>query len=162
MAAFRAAEAAGADGIELDVHLSRDGVPVVIHDETIDRTTDGRGAVRRMSTGELRRLDAGGWFAAEFAGERLPELAEVLSWAGDRQRLNVEIKGADAGIAVLRQLRDFPQARVLISSFDHRLLQELRRLDSSSSPGFSRRALFLARDSFGGGCLPGGKPASSP
>jgi glycerophosphoryl diester phosphodiesterase len=125
LAAFRAAEAAGADGIELDVHLSRDGVPVVIHDDTLDRTTDGHGPVRKARWSELRRLDAGKWFSADFSAERLPSLEEVLSWAAGRLRLNLEIKDTLAGRAVLELLSDFPRARILVSSFDHRLLEDL-------------------------------------
>lgn len=126
LAAFRLAETVGADGIELDVHLSRDGVPVVIHDETVDRTSSGRGPVRRLTRTALRRLDAGSWFSPAFAGEPIPDLRETLDWAGDRLRLNIEIKSAGAGEAVLALLSDFPEARVLVSSFDHRLLENLR------------------------------------
>ena len=79
LAAFRAAEAAGAAGIELDVHLSADGVPVVIHDETVDRTTDGHGPVAALTLCRLRQLDAGRWFAPAFAGEALPTLEEILA-----------------------------------------------------------------------------------
>ncbi|BCR04196.1 glycerophosphoryl diester phosphodiesterase [Desulfuromonas versatilis] len=127
LAAFAAAEAAGCDGIELDVHLCRDGVPVVIHDETLQRTTDGRGRVAATWLRQLRELDAGSWYAAAFAGERLPTLREVLEWAEDRLRINIEIKSAAAGMAVLDLLGDFRRARVLISSFDHKLLAALRR-----------------------------------
>lgn len=128
LAAFRAAEEAGADGIELDVHLSREGVPVVIHDDSVDRTTDGRGAVRRLSLRELRSLDAGHWFSPAFAGERIPTLEEVLRWAGERLRLNIEVKSSRAGEAVLAEIEAFPRARVLLSSFDHELLEHLRLL----------------------------------
>lgn len=150
IAAFRAAEGTGADGIEFDVRVSRDGVPVVIHDDTVERTTDGRGEVRRMSVRELQALDAGGWFGSAFAGERLPTLEEVLVWAGERLRLNLEIKDPDAGAAVLELLRSFPRSRVLISSFDHNLMIRLRQGDSLlplafllDSP-FWRRALKRA------------------
>lgn len=142
MAAFRAAESAGADGIELDVHLSRDGVPVVLHDETLERTSNGRGRVVDWSLAELRRLDAGGWFAPAFAGERIPLLEEVLAWVGARLRINVEIKSAAAGAAVLGLLRDFPRSRVLISSFDHRLLAWLRRQDAALPLGFLSESRF--------------------
>src|SRR3990172_9877913 len=78
LAAFRRAAALGADMIELDVQLTRDGEVVVIHDWTLDRTTSGTGPVRACSLAELRRLDAGAWFDAAFAGERVPTLGEVL------------------------------------------------------------------------------------
>jgi glycerophosphoryl diester phosphodiesterase len=145
MAAFRAAEAAGADGIEFDVRLSRDGAALVIHDDTVDRTTDGRGEVRHMSARELHSLDAGSWFGSAFAGERLPTVEEVLSWAGERLRLNLEIKDPDAGAAVLELLRSFPRSRVLISSFDHNLLTRLRRADSRIPLAFLLDSPFWRR-----------------
>lgn len=145
MAAFRGAEEAGADGIELDVQLSRDGVPVVIHDDTVDRTTDGGGAVGRLLLRELRALDAGSWFGPSFAGEAVPTLEEVLDWAGGRLRLNVEIKAAAAGSAVLELLRAFPRARILLSSFDHALLVRLRQADPDLPLGFLLDSPFWRR-----------------
>lgn len=126
MAAFRAAEEAGADGIELDVHLSSDGVPVVLHDATLERTSNGRGPVGSRSWAELSVLDAGSWFGPAFAGEGLPRLDEVLAWAGDRLALNLEIKESVAAAAVLALAQRFPLARLLVSSFDHALLIKLR------------------------------------
>ncbi len=136
LAAFAEAETAGADGIELDIHLCRDGIPVVIHDDDVERTTNGRGQVARLSLAELRRLDAGSWFSPRFAGEPIPTLEEVLSWAGDRLRLNLEIKDYRAGAAIVELLRRFPDARVLVSSFNHRLLADLRRADAALPLGF--------------------------
>lgn len=145
MAAFRAAAAAGADGIELDVHLSRDGVPVVIHDETVDRTTDGHGPVAAIPLARLRQLDAGGWFAPTFAGEQVPTLEEVFAWTADRLRLNVEIKAVPAGLAVIELLRAYPLARVLISSFDHALLERLRLRSPDLPLGFLVDSRFWRR-----------------
>ncbi|HAD04749.1 MAG: hypothetical protein A2091_08765 [Desulfuromonadales bacterium GWD2_61_12] len=145
LAAFRAAEGAGAGGIELDVHLSRDGIPVVIHDETLERTSNGHGQVARWSAAELVLLDAGGWFAPAFSGERIPTLEQVLAWAGERLRVNIEIKTAAAGAAVLRLLRDFPRSRVLVSSFDHRLLTQLHQQDPELSLGFLGETRFWRR-----------------
>lgn len=145
MAAFRAAETDGADGLELDVHLSRDGVPVVIHDESLERTSNGQGPVRAFGLAELRRLDAGSWYASAFAGERLPTLAEVLGWAGERLRINVEIKDGAAGHAVLALLLDHPESRVLVSSFDHRLLAELRSFAPQLPLGFLCESRFWHR-----------------
>lgn len=92
LAAFREAIRLGADAVELDVHLSADGVPVVIHDETVDRTTGGHGAVAALAYRDLRRLDAGAWFSSRFRGERIPALKEVLELARGRCGLNIEIK----------------------------------------------------------------------
>lgn len=86
--AFRYAFELGADAIECDVQLSADGAPVIIHDSTVDRTTNGSGAVAELSLAELRQLDAG-------AGEQIPELHEVLELCRERQKLvNLEIKAS--------------------------------------------------------------------
>ena len=127
LAAFRRALEVGADGIELDVHLSADGVPVVIHDDTLERTTDGSGPVAAQSRAGLARLDAGAWFAPEFSGEELPTLQATLLLLAGRLRLNLEVKAARAGMAVFDLLRHFPQADAVISSFDYGLLARLRR-----------------------------------
>jgi len=78
-ASFRKAAALGARWVEFDVHLSKDSVPVILHDDTVERTSDGRGAVAALDLAELKRLDAGRWFAPEFAGERIPTLVETFA-----------------------------------------------------------------------------------
>ena len=78
LAAFEEAVRVGADGIELDIHLSKDGEVVVIHDETVDRTTDGCGRISQMTVADLRELDAGAWFDVAFAGQKIPTLLEVF------------------------------------------------------------------------------------
>lgn len=130
MAAFREALDAGADGIELDVQLTRDGVPIVLHDTTLDRTTDGRGAVRSLSLRQVRRCDAGSWFDPSFSGELVPTLEEVLCWAGTRLRLNLEIKDAAAAGAVLDLQRKYPDVDTLLSSFNRRLLFRIRQTEA--------------------------------
>jgi glycerophosphoryl diester phosphodiesterase len=131
MAAFAAAVELGADGLELDIHLSRDGIPVVIHDESLERTTDGRGLVADASLEQLQQLDAGGWFSPDFVGESLPTLAEVLSAFSGKLRLNLELKEFSAGVEVLALLRQYPEADVVISSFDYDLLKGLRSLSEA-------------------------------
>ena len=131
LAAFELAAQQGAHGIELDVHLTRDGQLVVIHDFTVESTTDGAGAVADMTLAQLQKLDAGGWFSSEFAGERIPTLDEVFSAVGDKLLINVEIKSSAAGIenAVVDCIRHHHmEARVLISSFDADVLRRLRPL----------------------------------
>ena len=91
-AAFERALSFGVDMIELDVQFSRDLELVVIHDHELHRTTSGRGAVRELDFAELAALDAGSWFATEFAGERVLHLDEVIRLVGGRARLNVEVK----------------------------------------------------------------------
>ena len=86
----------GADGLWLDLHLSRDGHPVVIHDFSVDRTTDGHGPVRELTVRELKRLDAGRWRGAAFAGQRVQMLQEVLERFRDRTRFWIELRaGSD-------------------------------------------------------------------
>ncbi len=96
MAAFAMAVELGADAIELDLHVSRDGELVVIHDHTLDRTTDGEGPVHTRSLQELKRLDAGRWFGESFAGQRIPTLAEVLDRFSGKIPLALEIKAGSA------------------------------------------------------------------
>ena len=110
LAAFLAAREGGAELVEFDVHLSADGDVMVIHDDKVDRTTDGRGEVRHMRTAELRELSAGAWFAARYAGEQVPLLDEVLDLCRGRVVPMIEIKvkrkrGIDAGQRVAALLR---------------------------------------------------------
>jgi glycerophosphoryl diester phosphodiesterase len=131
MAAFAAAVELGVDGLELDIHLSRDGIPVVIHDESLERTTDGRGLVADASLEQVQQLDAGGWFSPDFMGEPLPTIAEVLSAFSGKLSLNLELKEFSAGVEVLSLLRQHSAAEVVISSFDYDLLKGLRSLDEA-------------------------------
>jgi glycerophosphoryl diester phosphodiesterase len=98
LASFEEAIALGVDAIELDVHLSRDGHLVVIHDQNLARTTSGQGLVHELSLLELQALDAGSWFGSEFAGSRIPTFEEVLVRIGRRVPLQVEIKGRTDGV----------------------------------------------------------------
>ena len=83
----------GADEVEFDVQRTADGVPVLLHDDTLDRTTSGSGPLRARTWRELGALDAGSWFAPRFAGERIPSLADVCAWAKTaRVDLSVELK----------------------------------------------------------------------
>ncbi len=93
LVAFREAVKAGAHMIEFDVHLTKDGEPVVLHDATVDRTTNGTGRVAEMTLSEIKRLDAGSWKSPEFKGERIPTLSEVLREMPVNVWLNVHIKG---------------------------------------------------------------------
>jgi glycerophosphoryl diester phosphodiesterase len=86
----------GGDIVELDVRQSRDGVLYVLHDATVDRTTDGAGAIAEMHSAELDRLDAGAWFGPEFSGEPLARLGAFFAALKDRTGFYVEVKVADA------------------------------------------------------------------
>lgn len=100
-AAFAEAVRLQTEMIEFDVHLTADGQLIVIHDSTVDRTSDGSGAVAEMTLAELKELDAGSWFAPAFAGERFLTLGETLDLMPRTMRLNVHVK-ADG--AVRKQL----------------------------------------------------------
>ncbi|MCK4507683.1 MAG: hypothetical protein KAU27_04030 [Desulfuromonadales bacterium] len=130
LSAFSAAVAAGADGLELDIHLSCDGIPVVIHDETLERTTGGCGFVAEMTAQQLRQLDAGSWFSADFADESIPLLDDVLRTFGGQLRLNLELKELRAGMVVLKLLKQYPSADIVVSSFNCELLQHLRSVNA--------------------------------
>jgi len=108
----------GVDAIELDVYLV-DGELVVIHDDTLERTTDGRGAVESRRLVELRKLDAG-------QGERIPLLEEVLDLVGGRVAVNVELKGSGTARKTAAVLARYPGTQCLVSSFDHGELATFR------------------------------------
>ena len=101
MAAFVAAREAGADGVELDVHAAAEGELFVIHDYAVDRTTTGTGLVFDLPAAEISHLDAGAWFAPEFAGERVPRLAEVLELEGLEFEVELKCFTAEAMLAVV-------------------------------------------------------------
>jgi glycerophosphoryl diester phosphodiesterase len=134
LAAFEKALELGADGIEFDVHLSADGVPVVIHDFAVDATTDGSGRVAEMGLAQLKQLDAGSPFDPAFAGERIPTLEEVLQAFGDRLLLNVELKSTsprDNGLerAVLALVEQYKlESHVLLSSFNPFSLRRAKKI----------------------------------
>ena len=122
LAAFRAAVDAGADALELDVHLTADECLAVIHDDSVRRTTGARGLVAAMTLAQLKALDAGRWFGKAFAGERIPELAEVVAAASGRAGLFVEVKNPGDRAAVVaaevaRRTKGF-RGYLVIESFD--------------------------------------------
>jgi len=121
----------GCDWIETDLRLTSDGIPVLLHDTTLDRTTNGKGKVASTTLAHVLRLDAGGWYSRQFRGERIPTLEEALEWARHRCGLNLEIKEEDRIDELIHRLaRRFsgPAAldRVLLSSFRSSDLQQLR------------------------------------
>jgi len=130
LAAIREAIAIGADMAEIDVTLTADERVVVIHDETLDRTTNGAGKVADQSFDEIRSLDAGSWFAPQFAGEKVPTLDEILDTTNGRILLNVEIKSeaVDRGISdkVATAIKERGMAdQVIVSSFSPTALEQI-------------------------------------
>jgi glycerophosphoryl diester phosphodiesterase len=151
LAAFARAMDDGADGIEFDVRLSRDGVPVVIHDETLRRTGLREGAVAKMDAKQLGKVDAGSWFnrahpkraREEYARECVPTLDQVFRLLRDCDaRLYVEMKfGADEGFvdltqAVARLIKEYKlHARTVVVSFDLAATVQIKQLDSAIRTG---------------------------
>lgn len=133
LSAFRAAVEMGADGVELDVQLSKDGEIVVIHNFDLDLTTDGRGPVKRKTLAELKTLDAGSHFSPEFAGTSVPTLQEVFVALGPVLLFNIELKTTSFGdegleAEVVRLIEDHNMAdRVVLSSFNPLSLRRARR-----------------------------------
>lgn len=131
MAAYRMAVELGAEIIEADVQLSRDGVAVMMHDRTLERTTSGRGPVSALDWAEIALLDAGSWFNAKFAGERVPRLDDLFDLAGEASiGLCLEAKGdTHAGnLTVARRIgmEIAQRGRLevdLLASFDHEALR---------------------------------------
>jgi glycerophosphoryl diester phosphodiesterase len=137
LAGLRVAAELGAHWVEFDVMLSKDGVPVLMHDETLERTTNGRGRVARHTAAELVELDAGAWFGPQFAGERVPTFEQTVTELLRLQHgANVEIKpsggrGAETGEVVAGYLREaWPSdgPPLLLSSFDRGALAAAQRV----------------------------------
>ncbi|WP_079509679.1 glycerophosphodiester phosphodiesterase [Mesobacillus jeotgali] len=124
--AFKEAEKAGADGLELDVQMTKDGELVVIHDEKVDRTTDGSGMVKDFNFKDLRQLDARFKFSSLTGKQQIPALEEVLEWlAGTRLKCNIELKntimpyeGMEEKVINMVRKYDLTE-RIIISSFNH-------------------------------------------
>lgn len=125
--AISAALAGGFDYVEIDVALTADRVPVLMHDATVDRTTDGHGPLSALTLAEVKTLDAGSWFAPEFAGTSVPTFTEVLDLLDESgHRAIVELKGewdADAVAGAVDEITARGlERRVAVSSFDARTL----------------------------------------
>ncbi len=135
LASFAKALELGATMVELDIHLSRDGHLVVIHDADVARTTNGSGLVADLTLAEIRQLDAGSWFHPSFAGQRVPTLGEVWDFLAGRLPVNVEIKKGPRGPhdGIVERLAEFLVGRgalqqVVVSSFEPSYLRQLRQL----------------------------------
>lgn len=139
MSAFKQALKDGADGIELDVHLSKDGVPVIIHDETVDRTSNGNGFVKDHTVASLKQLNMGSWKSAQFQAETLPTLEEFLDWlASTSLLLNIELKnnifpykGMEKLVLNLVMERGLLD-RTIFSSFNHESLYKIHLLNTDA------------------------------
>jgi glycerophosphoryl diester phosphodiesterase len=171
LAAFQQAIEVGSDFIELDVRFSKDGHPVIFHDDTLERTTNGKGKVADFSLLELKRLDAGSWFGGSFSGEKIPTLREVLGLARGRILVNIELKKGDQGRYTMIDLADRTleeiqragmEAQVLVSSFDAGAIERVRKNSPTVAVAFITGSPWLsAREAFGGKLPPFLNPRKS-
>jgi glycerophosphoryl diester phosphodiesterase len=159
LAAFRRAIADGADGIELDVRMTKDGELIILHDQRVNRTTNGRGKVSNLTSAEIQQLDAGSWYAKQFAGERIPTLRAVFELLYDGRDLpkhfllNIEVK-TDGQIQSRTRLaeslarllhKEHSVGHIVVSSFDHRFLKRFHEL----APAIPIGALYVPVRDFG-------------
>ncbi|MCH3964056.1 MAG: glycerophosphodiester phosphodiesterase [Clostridium sp.] len=135
MLAFRKAVEAGADGIETDLHVTKDGVIVVCHDETLDRTTSGTGFIKDRTYEYIRKLDAG-------SGEKIPSLDEILSYMKDKKLLlNLELKNDivhydNLEKNVIDKIYKYSmESNVILSSFNHNSMKRVKEYDGSIKTG---------------------------
>lgn len=145
LAGFRLAHKLGADGIETDVQLTVDRVPVIIHDRKVNRTTNGRGIVSEMTAEHISRLDAGSWFSDEFRGEPVPTLLDTLSLCRELGlSLNLELK-LHPGNSVEELVREvagvvksvsFPLKKLIFSSFSREALELCRQYYPEARRGY--------------------------
>jgi glycerophosphoryl diester phosphodiesterase len=131
----------GSDMLELDIHLSRDGELMVMHDGDVARTTDGKGHIKDMTVAEIKKLDAGIKFNERFRGERVPKLVELIEWAKTRIPLVIEIKGDPlpaAGIEekLIQMVRDYKMLdQVMAISFHHASVKRVKELEPKLTTG---------------------------
>lgn len=135
LSAIRAALASGASGVEFDIHLTKDGHPVVIHDATVERSTNGQGTVAEMTLEQIRALDAGSWFASPFAGERVPTLDEAIEAIVAPAFMVMHLRDHENGSdrcerAVMDAIeRHDCRKRTVVTNHTRHGLQRLRELD---------------------------------
>jgi glycerophosphoryl diester phosphodiesterase len=141
LAAFRLAMEMGAEMCELDVQQTADDRLVVMHDDTLERTTNGKGNVWEMTLAELQRYDAGSWFAARFAGEKLPALEEVVALVRGKMQLNIEAKmhGHERDIESLivgAIRREKLENECVVTSFDWKAAERIKTLAPDLKVGY--------------------------
>jgi glycerophosphoryl diester phosphodiesterase len=137
IAAFEKSIEHGADAVELDLRMTKDNVPVVLHDQDLDRTTNGNGDIQNFTLNEIKQLDAGNWFDEKFKGEKIPKLEEVFQKLKDTVKIIIEFKGGLGeypGIEVktLELIKEYNlEKKVILKSFDPNQLEKLRELNGN-------------------------------
>jgi glycerophosphoryl diester phosphodiesterase len=133
LSAIQKAVDLGADAVEIDVRMTKDGELVAIHDKSVSRTTNGKGAVNEYTLSEIKMLDAGSWFDESFKNEKIPTLDEVLSIIDSSLTLIIEIKDDSRNLSrmidkVIRTVRkNSPQKKIILKSFNTKVLERIRR-----------------------------------
>src|SRR6185436_2948580 len=140
MTSFEEALSLGADMLEFDVRLSKDGIPMIVHDANLDRTSNKSLNVRDLESKDLLQLDAGSWFDLRFAGERIPKLATLLKWA---QTKKTKAGGKLAYFVELKVDGDESRREMLIKAV-LKELKEAKALDRSVLISFDEPSLILA------------------
>ena len=146
-ASFKKAVEIGADGVEFDVHLTKDKKLVVIHDERVDRTTNGSGYIKDLTLRELKNLDAGSYFSPKFAGERILTLEEALELTRSSNLINIEIKNniikykqiEREVVSIIKKMN--LESKVICSSFNHYSIALVKQL----SPEIKTGLLYVSR-----------------
>ena len=135
MLAFQGALRTGADFYELDAHLTKDGVPVVLHDGDLKRTAGLEGKkVQDLTLAEVKELDAGSWKGSQFAGEKIPTLREALAWSKDKIDVMVELKSGNPGLAekAVAIIQEVGMVKnVVLASFDESYIKTAKALEPS-------------------------------
>lgn len=142
MMSFMEAYKLGIDGVETDIQLTKDNVPVIMHDEEVDRTTNGKGMVKDFTLKEIRELDAGIKYGKEFAGLKVPTFDEFLDFYKDKnQIINLELKNSiihykDLEEIVLKKVYEYHlESKVIISSFNHYSIKKIMEIDRGIQVG---------------------------
>lgn len=145
LASFIKAEEANADWFELDVQLSKDGEVVVMHDDSVDRTTNGHGKVRDLTLYELKQLDAGSWKAPEFAGERIPTLSQCLDYAKYKCGVYIEIKNCDDDTELMGKVLQRAEGLKEADASFYRDLIDMAEKDETQNLVIARKVVDMVR-----------------
>lgn len=149
MIAFKKGLELGCNGFELDVQLTKDNVPIVHHDWTVDRTTNGKGEIKNLTLEEIKSLDAGKWFSDEYVGEKIPTLEEVIKLIPENLLLNIEIKSkADDNRGIEKKVIELLEKHnrinnTVLSSFNHLCIERIISINSDIKLGVLFEAYLI-------------------
>lgn len=145
ISSFDLAQKMGCSSIETDIRATKDGVLVLLHDHTVDRTTNGSGRIKELTIEEVKELDAGTWFSDDFKGEKIPTLREFLSHYGNQMEINLEIKEKSLEKKVLKAIKaqKITKENLIITSFSFNILMDYKRLDNNYTYGYLVKSISL-------------------